>query len=152
MLLQLWNRLSKLPAGRWLFSRILGWKVPYTGSIGADVEVLEPGHAIIKLKDRRCVRNHLDSVHAVALVNLGEVTTGLTLTASLPAKARIILRSISITYHKKARGTLISEARTQATQDLSSRDVEVEANIRNLEGEIVSTLRATWRVGESRPQ
>lgn len=29
---QLWRRISSLPGGRWLFSRALGWYVPYTNS------------------------------------------------------------------------------------------------------------------------
>jgi len=63
--------------GSVVFSRILGLTIPYTGSIKAHVELLEPGHAIVFMKDRRCVRNHLDSIHAIALANLAELSTGL---------------------------------------------------------------------------
>ncbi len=81
-LLASWRRLAPLPGGRWLFSRFLGFMNRYSGSVGATITALEPGHATVVLRDRARVRNHLNSVHAIALVNVAELASGLAMRTS----------------------------------------------------------------------
>ncbi len=145
-LLRLWWNLAPVPGGSWLFSRLLGFLVPYTGSIGAHVRILEPGHARVTLRDRRAVRQHLGSVHAVALVNLGEVTTGLAMLAGLPAGVRSIVTGLSIEYLKKARGLLSCDCRT--TVPVVGADVEhlVSGDITDPSGDVVARIQVRWRL------
>ena len=146
----LWDRLSPLPAGLWIFSRLLGRMVPYTGSIHATVRELKAGHARIEMRDRRGVRNHLQSVHAIALANLAEVTTGLPLAYSVQPAGRTILVSLTVEYEKKARGTLI--ATSDFTPPDASRDGEIEipVEVRDAAGVVVTRARARWRYGPVR--
>lgn len=142
-----WSRLSRLPAGDRLFSWALGRMVPYSGSIGAVVRELSPGRARVELTDRRKVRNHLDSIHAVALMNLAELSTGLALNTGLPDDARAILTRLTIEYGKKARGTLTSECAIEPPQSNERREVDVEAVIRDASGDVVAKAAARWLVG-----
>jgi acyl-coenzyme A thioesterase PaaI-like protein len=145
-----WERWSGRPGGRRIFSMLLGRVVPYTGSMGATVQELRPGYARATLRDRRKVRNHLRSVHAIALMNLAELTTGLALNYDLPESARSILKGLSIEYHKKARGTLTAEATAPVLADNAERDLQVETAIRDAAGDVVATARAHWLVGPRR--
>jgi len=144
---RLWLRLEHLPGGTWLFSRILGWVVPYTGTIGANIKILEPGFAQIHLRDHRRVRNHLHSVHALALANLGEVASGLAMLGTLSSDTRGIPTRLSIEYYKKARGHLVAESRCSPPVVSEDMDFEVYADIRDADGDVVARTTVNWRLG-----
>ncbi|MDH5409235.1 MAG: DUF4442 domain-containing protein, partial [Gammaproteobacteria bacterium] len=133
-LLNYWRLLSRYPGGRWLFSFLLGQFAPYTGSMGALVREIRPGYARVELRDRRKVRNHLNSIHAIALMNLGEVTTGLALMTGLPNGVRAIITGLSIEYFKKARGRLIAACETTQPEVRMDVNHEVVAEIRDQDG------------------
>ncbi len=146
-----WRRLAGKPAGKWLFSRLLGRVVPYSGTIGARVDTLEPGHCVILLHDRRTVRNHLRSVHAMALANLAELVTGLALMNSLPEGGRGILAGFSIDYLKKARGRLTATCHCDIPVDTSEREYLLTGEIRDDDGTLVASAHARWLVGPEQP-
>lgn len=150
-LLRLWQRLAPLPGGRWLFSRAVGRQAPYTGSIGAVAQKLSPGYSCWTLRDRRRVRNHLRSVHAVALANLAEVASGTAMLAGLAPGTRGIVRSLSIEYLKKARGTLTAECRCSPPAVDRETDYTVTATIADAAGDIVASASVVWRLAPAHP-
>lgn len=141
-----WARLSALPGGKWLFSRLVGWMAPYSGSIGANVQTLEPGHVVITMRDRRAIRQHLNSVHAIALANLAELASGLAMSALLPDTARGIVTNISIAYLKKARGLLTAESRCVLPDVTVTGSHDFIASIRDEAGDEVARATVTWKL------
>jgi acyl-coenzyme A thioesterase PaaI-like protein len=142
----LWRRLAPLPGGKTLFSLLLGRITPYSGTIGARVEELEPGFCRAALRDRRRVRNHLASVHAMALANFAELTSGLAVLAGLAPGVQGIVTGFSITYQKKARGRLIAECRVSGLEVTAEREQEAAVTVTDAAGDVVARATARWRL------
>ena len=147
---KLWKRWATKPGGRWLFSRAVGRVVPYTGSIRADVRQLREGHAVIEMRDRRRLRNHLGSHHAIALANLAEFTTGLPLAYAVQPEGRAILVSLHVDYLKKARGTITGIVDFTPPDAGADTDIEIPVELTDRDGVVVARARARWRVGPAR--
>ncbi len=152
--LSLWQRFKPLPAGRFLFSKILSRKVPYSGSVKPEVLDLEVGFARVQMKDRPSLRNHLESLHAISLMNIAELSTGLAVMSAMPQKSRAILKGLSIEYVKKARGTIIAESRQEKVNPLDpikeKFDLIVESELKDASGDVVCKAKATWMLGPAK--
>lgn len=142
-----WNLLAGLPGGKVLFSRLIGRTAPYTGTIGARVTALRPGFAQAELHDRRAVRNHLRSVHAVALVNLAELTGNVALAYALPDDARFIVAGLSIEYVKKARGTITATSECPVPASSARAEYAVPVVMTDDSGEVVARALLRSLVG-----
>ena len=144
---ELWDRMSRLPGGRTLFSKAIGLMAPYTGTIKPHVAELREGYCRVEMEDRRRVRNHLNSIHAMALTNLSEVASGLAVVYCLPQEMRGILTGFEIEYLEKARGTLSAEADVVLPDFDGREEFEVPVTTRNEDREVVTRATARWLVG-----
>ena len=141
-----WRRLSGLPGGKTLFSLLVGWMTPYSGTIGARVAELEPGWCRVTLRDRRRVRNHLASVRAMALANLAEMASGLAVLVGLPPGVQGIVTGFSISYVKKARGLLTAECRATGLDVTAEQEYEAAVAITDVQDDVVARATARWRL------
>jgi len=147
---QMWDRLEPLPFGKKIFSRAVGMAAPYTSTIRAKVEQLRMGYAEVRMFDRPALRNHLSCVHAVALVNLAELTGNVAMAYSLPDDGRFIVAGLSIEYLKKARGTLRATSECPIPSTSEKREYAVPVSIWNQLGEEVARAELRTLVGPKR--
>ncbi len=141
----LWEKFGHSLIGRKTFNFMLGRIVPYSGSIKAEVISLGDGEVRISMKDRKAVRNHLKSIHAIALANLGEMASGLAMFSKVSDDTRAIVVDLEIKYIKKARGRLIATGRAKPPEviDAPTKSI-VEAQIKDAEGDVVATIKVHW--------
>ncbi len=104
--LSVYNKLHGLPLGKYLFSRIICLMAPYFKTIKPRFVELKPGYCEIRMKNRKAIRNHLNSVHAIAMCNLCELAGGTALDVTLPSHLRWIPRGMEVQYIKMAKTNL----------------------------------------------
>jgi acyl-coenzyme A thioesterase PaaI-like protein len=143
---QIWSALERVPGGKRVFSTMIGRMAPYTATVDARVEALSDGHSVVVMHDRRAVRNHLRCVHAIALMNLGEVSTGLAVLHCIDGRGRGIIKALKMDYLKKARGTITATCDVDVPSAPGDHDVTVVASLQNTGGEVVARATATWKI------
>jgi acyl-coenzyme A thioesterase PaaI-like protein len=150
--LAIWRRLSALPFGPWLFSRVVCFKAPYFASISPHIVDLRAGRCEVRMKKRRAVTNHIGTVHAIAMCNMAELGAGTMMEASLPASHRWIPKGMSVEYLKKATSDLSAVAALEPLPEFSgpefasARDVVVPVAVSDLTGVVVVRAAITMRV------
>ena len=151
--LSMYRRLSRWPAGRWLFSRAVCFRAPYFATIAPRFVALEPGRCEVRIRDRHRVHNHIGTVHAIALCNLAELSAGVMTEASLPASMRWIPKGMSVEYLRKARGTMHAVATPDVpiVESATGYDLPITVSVRDPQGEEVVRARILmWLSPKSR--
>jgi len=140
------EKFSKYPYGKTLYSWAIGFISPYSGSISPIIENLTYSSTKVIVNETRALRNPFGSIHAAALVNLGELACGIVVLSALTQKnKRGIPTGLKATYIKKARGKItavvggvkISDEATQYT---------CEANIYDSNSECVCSITVDFTI------
>jgi acyl-coenzyme A thioesterase PaaI-like protein len=100
--LDLYDRVSRLPQGRMLFSRMFALKAPYFATVRPRFTELRPNHVELTIKKRRRVQNHIGTVHVIAICNGLEAAMGALAEASIPQHKRWIPKGMEVSYTAKA--------------------------------------------------
>jgi acyl-coenzyme A thioesterase PaaI-like protein len=144
-LLSLYQRITRWPAGHWLFSRAVCFRAPYFATIAPRFVALEPGRCEVRIPDRRRVHNHIGTVHAIALCNLAELSAGVMTEVSIPAGMRWIPKGMSVEYLAKAVGTMqaVATPETAAVELAEGYEWPVVVRVQDRAGKDVFRARIT---------
>lgn len=143
--LKLYGQFSSWPLGRYLFSKGVGLKAPYFGTIDARVVDYQKGLAVFRMADTRRVRNHIGTVHAMAMCNLAELCGGMAIDSLVSHTQRWIPQGMNVKYLKKASGPITGTCRIPATA-VRLGSVQGEIDLRNEQGEQVCVVHIDFLV------
>jgi len=126
-----YNNMATKPFGKKLFSLFVCFKAPYFGSISPTFTALSDGFAEVTINNRRKVRNHIGTVHAIAMCNMAELAGGTMTEVSIPRSMRWIPKGMEVQYLKKAESrTVRAQARfIDSIVEGEKQDINVEVNV-----------------------
>lgn len=112
------GNINKLPVAlqKTALTRLFNTVVPYTGTSGVIVHKLTAEECIVEIKNKRKARNHIGSIHAVAMALIAETATGYPVAMSLSDKCVPVIKTLKMDYQKRIQGALTAHAKLTAEQ------------------------------------
>lgn len=103
------------------------------------------------MRDTYWVRNPFKSIHAAALINLGEACTGLAMLSWMEKhnnEYKGIVTKIEATYYKKARGVIRADTNLNniITRDHDDVDIPVKALLTDSTDTVVGQVIVHWTI------
>lgn len=145
---KLFDKLSKYPLGKHIFSRIAARRAPYFQSISPFVQELTETSCVIVIKKHRKVLNHIGTIHAIAVCNACEMAFGFTMEAGLPNHLRWIPKGMTVRYLKNCATTLTADCQFPQIKTLSPGDHVVPVIVKDTSGQIVFEADITVYISE----
>jgi acyl-coenzyme A thioesterase PaaI-like protein len=135
--LGLYKALSRLPLGRTLFSVAFARKAPYFRSIRPRFTDVSPHHAALVVADRKAVRNHIGTMHVIAVCNGLEAAMGALAEVTVPPGKRWLPKGMEVEYAAKASSDITCVAHTTPADWDGAPDVPVSVTATRDDGTVV---------------
>jgi acyl-coenzyme A thioesterase PaaI-like protein len=129
--MDLYQQVTRLPAGKKLFSVLFSQKAPYFATVRPVFTELRPSYAELRIKKRRRVQNHIGTVHVIAICNGLEAAMGALAEVSVPAHKRWIPKGMDVSYTAKATSDITCIAETDP-EAWTGDDPEVPVRVRGV--------------------
>ena len=114
------------------------------------MDALKVGYCATSMREWWLLRNPFRSIHAAALLNMGEATGGLAVLTWCEANGfRAIVNRLEIDFMKKARGKLTAVSQVKDTDmpaKEQSKTAEVVTDIFDASGTVVAQTTAFWTI------
>lgn len=130
-------------------STFFGKMVKFTGTTGITVESLTEDKAVITLKNKKSVQNHIGSVHAVASVLIAESATGYLIGMNVPDSSVPVIKTIKADYTKRAKGDMkavatLSKKQISDIRTLEKGETAVKVIVTDGENKEPITMEMIW--------
>ena len=126
-----------------------GKMVKFTGTTGIKIESLNDRRAVISLKNKKSVQNHIGSVHAVAGILIAESATGYLVGMNVPDTSVPVIKTIKADYVKRAKGNMkavatLTDEQVAAMQTLDKGETTVPVVVTDADGKEPILMEMVW--------
>lgn len=130
-------------------STFFGKMVKFTGTAGISIEELNEQRAVISLKNKKRVQNHIGSVHAVASILIAESATGYVVGMNIPDTSVPVIKTIKADYTKRAKGDMkavatLSQKQISAMKTEEKGETSVKVTVTDAEGKEPILMEMIW--------
>ena len=130
-------------------STFFGKMVKFTGTAGIKVEELTAERAVITLKNKKTVQNHIGSVHAVACILIAESASGYVVGMNIPDSAVPVIKTIKADYVKRAKGDMkavatLSKKQIKEMNSIEKGETTVQVTVTDAEGKEPVLMEMIW--------
>lgn len=147
--LKLYKKAINYPFGKKLFGLGICLNAPYFLSIRPKIIEIESNYVEIKIKKRKAVTNHINTVHAIAMCNMAEFAGGLMTEVSVKDKSRWIPSGMTVKYLKKAKSDLTAISDGTGIDWSKEGETLVPVIIKDKNDETVFTAEITMNIKHS---
>jgi len=107
------NKVNKAPRGMrsFLLTKIFCTTVKFAGTSSIKLVSVSNTEAVLTLKNKKKVRNHIGGIHAIAAALLAESATGIVFGMNVLDSCVPLLKSMTIHYQRRMKGNLIAVAK-----------------------------------------
>ncbi len=130
-------------------SLMMGRAVPFVGTAGLEIEDLTARRAVVCVRNRRRVQNHLRTVHAAAMALVAETASGLLVGMNVPDGRVPVIKSMHVDFLKRAQGAMravaeLTDAQVAAIEQEEKGEVAVPVAVTDGEGKKPIECMLVW--------
>ncbi len=142
----LYRRLAAYPQGARAFSLVFEQAAPYFRTVRPRFVELGPHRAVLTIRKRRRVQNHLGTVHVIAICNGLEAAMGALAEATIAPERRWIPMGMEVSYPAKATTDITCTAETDPADWAREGAVEVPVRVRATREDGTAVVEGTIRL------
>ena len=130
-------------------SAMIGQIIKFAGYTGVVVEELNYNTAVVSLKNRTDVQNHIGTIHAVAMILLAETASGILLAMNVPEDKIVLAKNMNTAFVKRSKGDMkvvatITQEQIDMVKSTEKGEVKIEVVITDETGLEPAKCEAIW--------
>lgn len=102
------SKIERLPAPLRTRARsaLIGRMVRFVGTAGLSIEELTHSRAVVFVRNRKAVQNHIGTIHAAVMALIAETASGFVVGMNVPDDRVPVIKSMRVDFVKRASGSL----------------------------------------------